>query len=83
MPPKTDIIVIAINQKFFEHLKALLGSIFTNWPNSPDIVVYAHPDLTQESIVYLSNFKKVSVKHYNPKELKFNKLVQQCKTYFK
>jgi lipopolysaccharide biosynthesis glycosyltransferase len=83
MPLKPDIIVIAINQKFFEHLKALLGSIFINWPNSPDIVVYAHPDLTEESIIYLGNFKKVSVKHYNPKELKFYKLVKQGITYFK
>jgi lipopolysaccharide biosynthesis glycosyltransferase len=83
MPEKLDIIVIAINQKFFEHLKALLGSIFTNWPNSPDIVVYAHPDLTQDSIIYLSNFKKVTVRKYNPKELKFYKLVQQGITYFK
>lgn len=83
MPEKLDIIVIAINQKFFEHLKALLGSIFTNWPNSPDIVVYAHPDLTLDSITYLSNVKKVILKKYNPQELKFYKLVQQDKTFFK
>ncbi len=83
MPTKPDIIVLAINQKFFNHLKALLGSIFTNWPNSPNILIYTHPDLTEESLMYLANFKKITVIKYNPEKLKYHQLIQQNKSYFK
>lgn len=80
---KPDIIVVAINQRFFEHLKALLGSIFTNWPNSPDIIVYAHPDLSSDSLSYLCKFKKIILKKYVPEDLKYHQLVHQNKSHFK
>ncbi len=83
MNQKANIIVTAINQKFFEHLKALLGSIFINWPDSPNIVVFAHSDLTTESIAYLNCFKKVTVQSYQSEDLKYIGLIQQDTTYFK
>lgn len=80
---KTDIIVIAINQRFFAFAKALINSITLNWPNSPQILAYIHPDVEPSSIDQLKRIKKVIIKRYDPKILSYYKYIKPGNGIFK
>jgi len=74
---KRDVIVIVCNQIFFCYLKALLGSIRKNWPNAPEIIVFLHPDVNEESVAFLERIEHLVVKRYEPSSFKFNQIVSK------